>query len=29
MNVNSVVSNHAATIDGISAFAPGKTEKEI
>ena len=29
MNVNSVVSNPAATIEGIRAFAPGKTEKEI
>ena len=29
MNVNWVVSNPAATIDGIKAFAPGKTEKEI
>ena len=29
MKVNWVVSNPAATIDGISAFAPGKTEKEI
>lgn len=29
MNTNSVVSNHAATIDGTNAFAQGKTEKEI
>ena len=29
MKVNSLVSNHAATIDGTKAFAHGRTEKEI
>jgi hypothetical protein len=29
MNVNSVVSNPAATIDGTNAFEPGRTEKLI
>jgi hypothetical protein len=29
MNINFVVSNPAATIDGINAFAHGKTENLI
>ena len=29
MKVNSVVSNPAATIDGINAFAPGRIENWI